>query len=170
MKMITMLLFKNKHLKKRKKNKHLIFKIQLWEMLRKYGIYRVDLKCCVSSVLQSESVIDMQIYTYTNIHSFVGSFATWVLTKQWVEFPVWYSRSSLIVYFVYTSVWYELPWWINNKKSTCNAGDVRSIPGSGRSPGERKWQPTPAFLPREFHGQRSLAGYSPWGYRRVGHK
>ena len=25
-----------------------------------------------------------------------------------------------------------------------------------------KWQPTPAFLPGEFHGQRSLAGYSPW--------
>ena len=42
--------------------------------------------------------------------------------------------------------------------------DVRSIPGSG-SPLEEKWQPTPAFLPREFHGQRSLAGYSPWGHR-----
>ena len=27
----------------------------------------------------------------------------------------------------------------------------------------RKWQPTPVFLPREFHGQRSLVGYSPWG-------
>ena len=27
----------------------------------------------------------------------------------------------------------------------------------------RKWQPIPVFLPREFHGQRSLAGYSPWG-------
>ena len=26
-----------------------------------------------------------------------------------------------------------------------------------------KWQPTPAFLPGESHGQRSLAGYSPWG-------
>ena len=26
-----------------------------------------------------------------------------------------------------------------------------------------KWQPTQAFLPGEFHGQRSLAGYSPWG-------
>ena len=24
------------------------------------------------------------------------------------------------------------------------------------------WQPTPVFLPGEFHGQRSLAGYSPW--------
>ena len=29
-------------------------------------------------------------------------------------------------------------------------------------PWRRKWQPTPAFLPGEFHGQRSLAGYSPW--------
>ena len=27
----------------------------------------------------------------------------------------------------------------------------------------RKWQPTPVFLPGEFHGQRSLEGYSPWG-------
>ena len=27
---------------------------------------------------------------------------------------------------------------------------------------ERKWQPTPVFLSGESHGQRSLAGYSPW--------
>ena len=27
----------------------------------------------------------------------------------------------------------------------------------------RKWQPIPGFLPGEFHGQRNLAGYSPWG-------
>ena len=27
----------------------------------------------------------------------------------------------------------------------------------------QKWQPTPVFLPGEFHGQRSLVGYSPWG-------
>ena len=27
----------------------------------------------------------------------------------------------------------------------------------------RKWQPTPVFLPGEFHGQRSLVGYSPGG-------
>ena len=34
-------------------------------------------------------------------------------------------------------------------------------------PWRRKWQPTPVFLPGESHGQRSLAGSSPWG-RRVG--
>ena len=28
---------------------------------------------------------------------------------------------------------------------------------------------TPGFLPEKFHGQRSLAGYSPWGSQRVGH-
>ena len=29
----------------------------------------------------------------------------------------------------------------------------------------REWQSTPVFLPGEFHGQRSLVGYSPWGCR-----
>ena len=28
----------------------------------------------------------------------------------------------------------------------------------------RKWQPTPAFLPGESHGRRSLVGCSPWGH------
>ena len=32
-----------------------------------------------------------------------------------------------------------------------------------------KWQPTPAFFPGEFHGQRDTAGYSPWGPKRVRH-
>ena len=27
------------------------------------------------------------------------------------------------------------------------------------------WQPTPVFLPGEPHGQRGLAGYSPWGHK-----
>ena len=31
----------------------------------------------------------------------------------------------------------------------------------------RKWQPTPVFLPGEFHGQRSLVSYSPWGSKEL---
>ena len=46
--------------------------------------------------------------------------------------------------------------------------DVASIPGSGRSLGEGKRQPTKLFLPGECHGQRSLVGYSPQGRERVG--
>jgi len=45
------------------------------------------------------------------------------------------------------------------------AGDLSLIPGSGRS-SRREWQPTPVFLPGEFHGQRSLVGYSLWGFNK----
>ena len=31
-----------------------------------------------------------------------------------------------------------------------------------KTPWRREWQPIPVFLPRKFHGQRSLEGYSPW--------
>ena len=36
-------------------------------------------------------------------------------------------------------------------------------PWLGRIPWRRKWLSAPVFLPEKFHGQRSLAGYSPWG-------
>ena len=35
-------------------------------------------------------------------------------------------------------------------------------PWVGRILWRRKWQPTPVLLPGEFHGLRSLVGYSPW--------
>ena len=37
----------------------------------------------------------------------------------------------------------------------------------GKIPWRRKWQPTLLFLPEEFHGQRSLVGYSPWGCKEL---
>ena len=43
-------------------------------------------------------------------------------------------------------------------------------PWVGKIPWRKKWQPTPIFLPGKSHGQRSLAGCSPWGRKRVGHK
>ena len=35
----------------------------------------------------------------------------------------------------------------------------------GEIPRRQAWQPTPVFLSGESHGQRSLAGYSPWGHK-----
>ena len=66
------------------------------------------------------------------------------------------------IYSRYTDVHIRVALSSVSKESACNAGDPGSIPVSGRSPGEGKWQPTPVFLPRESHGQRRLAGYSPW--------
>ena len=48
------------------------------------------------------------------------------------------------------------------------AGHGRSLglhPQIRKIPWSRRWQPAPVFLPRKFHGQRSLAGYSPWGHK-----
>ena len=36
-------------------------------------------------------------------------------------------------------------------------------------PWRKERQPTPVFLSREFHGQRSLAGFSPWGFKESLH-
>ena len=47
-----------------------------------------------------------------------------------------------------------------------NAGDTRD-PWVGKIPWRREWQLTPVFLPGEFHGQRSLAGYSPWDCKEL---
>ena len=52
------------------------------------------------------------------------------------------------------------------KNPAAKAGDTDCL---GKIPWRRKWQPIPAFLPGESHGQRSLVGYSPWGRKRVIH-
>ena len=44
----------------------------------------------------------------------------------------------------------------DGRESVCNVGDLVSIPGLRRSPGEGNGLPTPVFLPGEFHGQRNL--------------
>ena len=50
---------------------------------------------------------------------------------------------------------------------------VKGLPGFNawvrKIPWRREWQPTPVSLPGQFHGQRSLAGYSPWGHREIRH-
>jgi len=52
-----------------------------------------------------------------------------------------------------------------DKESTCNAGDLGSIPGLGRSPGGGHGNPLQYSCVENPRGQRSLAGYSPWGHK-----
>ena len=40
-------------------------------------------------------------------------------------------------------------------------------PWIGKIPWRGKWQPTPVLMPGEFHGPRSLVGYSPWGCKKL---
>ena len=53
----------------------------------------------------------------------------------------------------------------DGKESVCNAGDLGSIPVLGRSSGEGNGYPLQYSCLENPHGQRSLAGYSPWGHK-----
>ena len=55
-----------------------------------------------------------------------------------------------------------LPSGSEGKEPACNAGDLGSIPGSGRSPGEGNSNPLQYFCLEKIYGQRSLADNSPW--------
>ena len=63
-----------------------------------------------------------------------------------------------------------LPRWLSGKESGCQCSRhkrCRYNPWVGKIPWKRKWQPTPVFLPGEFHGQRSQVGCSPWGHKEL---
>ena len=66
-----------------------------------------------------------------------------------------------------TKIWWA-SCWLGSKEPACQCRRLKrpsSIPGSGRSPREWNGKLTPVFLPGKFHGQRIVAGYSPWGHK-----
>ena len=60
-----------------------------------------------------------------------------------------------------------IPRWLSGKEPAYQCRRHGFDPWVGRIPWRRKWQPTPVFLPGKSHGQRSLAGYSPWGHKEL---
>ena len=54
-----------------------------------------------------------------------------------------------------------------DKESACNAGDLGSIPGLGRSPRGRHGNPPQYSCLENPQGQRGLVGYSPWGCKEL---
>ena len=92
---------------------------------------------------------------------------------MWMSLPIlgWKAKGGNSV----TRAWWSLqlgrraerrgknPWWFRRERICLQCGRPRFNPQVGKMPWRRERQPAPAFLPREFLGQRSLAGYSPWG-------
>ena len=59
-----------------------------------------------------------------------------------------------------------LVWASTSGEPTCQCRVRKTCgfhPWVGKTAWRRAWQPTPVFLPGESQGQRSVAGYSPWG-------
>ena len=64
-----------------------------------------------------------------------------------------------------TPVFLGFPGGADSKESICNVQDPGSIPGLGRSPGERHGNLLQYSCLENPHGQRSLAGYSLWNHK-----
>ena len=60
---------------------------------------------------------------------------------------------------------YTFPGGSDGKASAYNVGDLDSIPGSRRSPGEGSGNPLQYPCLEKSHGWRSLVGYSSWGHK-----
>ena len=61
----------------------------------------------------------------------------------------------------------ETPRWLHAKESTCQCRKHGFNSWVSKIPSGRKWQPMPVFLSGKPRGQRSLAGYSPWGHKEL---
>ena len=85
------------------------------------------------------------------------------MTNFWL--PSSKDVKSLLKYLGKIIIFVGFPGGSDGKESACNAGDMGSIPGLGRSPGERHGNPLHYPCLENLHGQRSLTGYSPWGHK-----
>ena len=70
---------------------------------------------------------------------------------------------ATIIFIPFVTWLMELPRWLSGKESACRCRRHGFNPWVRKIPWRGKWQPTLVFLPEKSHGQRSWAGYSPWG-------
>ena len=85
--------------------------------------------------------------------------------------PFTIQPSDDILLFILNNIWLSLSQGFCHssvgKESACNAGDLSLIPELGRFPGGGPGYPFQYSYLENFHGQRSLAGRSPWGHKEL---
>ena len=62
---------------------------------------------------------------------------------------------------------YRLPRWLRQWRICLQCRRPRFDPWVGKFSCKREWLLNPVFLPREFHGQKILGDYSPWGCKEL---
>ena len=74
-------------------------------------------------------------YTFKNVHSY-----SWVVINIYKK-----------IIYKYISISIGLLWWFSDEESSCQCRRLGFNPWVRKIPWRRKWQPTPVFLPGEFH-------------------
>ena len=87
------------------------------------------------------------------------------VTRVWLSHFPSLGGKVLMIHFEWVT--HAYPRWFSDKEAACQCRRPRFNPWVEKIPWRRKWQPTPVFLPGKSHGQRSLAGYSPWDHKEL---
>ena len=106
----------------------------------------------------------------------------WCLWRHWLHLTWFFGPQRLPEHQPHSWRWSDICWMrkiksihisilgfpcgSDGKASAQNSGDSGSSLGQ-EDPWRRTWQPIPELLPRNFHGWRSLVGYSPWGHKEL---
>ena len=85
------------------------------------------------------------------------------VTRSQTRLTNWTTTTSSLVVFSEVPVQYQASLVAQSVKNPPAVGETGFDPWVRKIPWRRAWQPTPVLLPGESHGQRSLAGCSPWG-------
>ena len=144
---------------------------------KRFSLLRMDVIRVGPPTWQLRVTSPLQIHNLAAIHQFRmwTSLITSSLLEQQMVFKFVLSHSIVVTTgHGWDDLWsiidlLGLPLWLSGKESACQCKRHRLNPWTGKIPWRRKWQPTPVFLPRKSCGRRSLANYSPWGCKRVGH-
>ena len=82
-------------------------------------------------------------------------------SQHWQSLPLVLNWASLLLDFCYVKLRASVVAQCSKTHLYCRRQVIS--PWVEKILSRRKWPPTPVFLPGKSHGQRSLAGYSPWG-------
>ena len=108
-------------------------------------------------------------FTVQLSHPYMTTGKTIALTRQTfvgkIMFLLFKKLSRLVIIFLPRSKHFLISWLQSPFAVILKLPQIKCLIVSTW---RRKWQLTTVFLPGEFHGQRSLAGYSPWGHKESG--
>ena len=90
----------------------------------------------------------------------------WIRMQYILHLSFSLSQLLLITYDILKSGW-DFQGGPVVKNLSANTSDTGLSPGLGRSPGEGNGHPLEYLVPGKSHGQRSLAGYSPWAHKEL---
>ena len=121
-------------------------------------------------------MIDSSVYLTSQTSFYCDSHhKTGLLIQALIASHSHYCRGPLIDLptsgFIYFQVYLKhgLPLWLSGKESACQCRKCEFDLCFGKIPWRRKKATNSNILAWEAHGQMRLAGYSPWGHKRVGH-